>query len=637
MRIFINLTLAFLAVVIHTSWAGDIKTTENLLRDMLQNNNQGWKFPTAAGVSHLNPSSWKSRSSKQVDERISDIIAENVLHFGHNLGLELAALDPYAERSEIFSPLSIMAALSMLTLGAKGRSYQELKQLLGLDSDSELIENPSKYHEEFGLMLNDLQHINVNAGGLNKRSNANWRFTTLKTAPIRSTSRTKTPVEHIINVANGLFVQSGYTLNPDYRQVLKSIYETELQQLDFQAKNRESRDHINAWVDKATFGKIPKVIDGDIDKSTNIILASVLYFKAFWETSFFPRSTIEDNFYPDGANNPPIKVQMMPTGGIFPFYNAKEYDCRIIGLPYKGNETTMYVIQPNNSSRQKLRELQNILNAHKINAMIDNMERKTTVMVFPKMHFTRSMNMKEILKKMDVRDIFINGYSDLSLIGGKSSYVTPNFVPAPASTYAPVPATAQVPVQAPSNAFAPIRSTVSFESIDRKMPFYPKGHILDRYAEPALVFSSRFGETKESGNNTMLSTHNKTMDSMQMSSTTEKPSTTVGTKSANNKRGKRQVSTNNVDPVVEALHNIEANRLITDTYPSSDLFVDDIIHKVVFSVDEQGTEAAAATLTYLHRSGTDVVFRGDTPFLILIRHDPTKLPLFYGIINKPEL
>ncbi|KNC29032.1 hypothetical protein FF38_10172 [Lucilia cuprina] len=635
MRILNNLTLALLAIVIHTSWAGDIKTTENLLRDMLQNNDQRWKFPVAAGVSHLNPSLWKSRSSKQVDERISDIIAENVLHFGHNLGLELAASDPHAERSEIFSPLSIMAALSMLTLGAKGRSYQELKQLLGLDSDSELVENPSKYHEEFGLMLNDLQHTNVNAGGLNKRTNANWRFTTLKTAPVRSTSRTKTPVEHIINVANGLFVQSGYTLNPDYRQVLKSIYETELQQLDFQTKNLESRDHINAWVDKATFGKIPKVIDGDIDKSTNIILASVLYFKAFWETSFFPRSTVEDNFYPDGVNNPPIKVQMMPTGGIFPFHNAKEYDCRIIGLPYKGNETTMYVIQPNNSSRQKLRELQNILNAHKINAMIDNMERKTTVMVFPKMHFTRSMNMKDILKKMDVRDIFINGYSDLSLIGGKLSYATPNFVPASALTHGP--AAAQAPAPVPTTAFAPIRSTVSFESIDRKMPFYPKSYILDRYAEPALVFSSRFGETNESGNNTMLSTHNKTMDSMQMSSTTEKPSTTVGTKSTNNKREKRQVSANNVNPVVEALHNLEANRLITDTYPSSDLYVDDIIHKVDFSVDEQGTEAAAATLTYLHRSGTDVVFRGDTPFLILIRHDPTKLPLFYGLINKPEL
>ncbi|XP_065356954.1 serine protease inhibitor 28Dc [Calliphora vicina] len=623
------LTLTLLAVVIHLSWTVDLKTNDHLIRDILvPNHEKRWKTPSD-GVRHTNPllSKFSRTTNKQVDERISDIIAENVLHFGHSLGLELAALDPYATRSEIFSPLSIMGALSLLTLGAKGRSYQELKQLLGLDSDSELIQNPSKYHEEFGLMLNDMQHTNVNIGGVNKRPNANWRFTTLKTAPVRASSnRVKPPVEHIIKVANGLFVQSGYTLNPDYSQVLQSIYESELQQLDFQTRSREARDHINAWVDKATFGKIPQVITGEIEKSTNIILASVLYFKAFWETSFFPRATQEDYFYPDGVHNPPIKVQMMPTGGIFPFYDAKEYDCRIIGLPYKGNETTMYVIQPNNSTRQRLRELQYTLNAHKINGMIDNMERKTTVMVFPKMHFTRTMNMKAILKNMDVRDIFINGYSDLSLIGGRSSYASPPSLPIPAQAAAPV-----------FGKFAPPRiGGVSFESIDRKKPVYQSHNVLDRFAEPGLIFSSRFGENGETSNNTMAATHNKTMtESMEMSSTTEKPSTTVTTKSSE-KREKRQVPNYYRDPATAALFNLEAERLKPDSY-RADLFVDDIIHKVDFSVDEEGTEAAAATLTYLHRSGTDVVFRGDTPFLILIRHDPTKLPLFYGIINKPEL
>lgn len=196
--------LSLLAVVINKSWAMDVKTSENLLRNILQNN----AYPVSPKYSRL---------FTVVDQRIGDIIAENVLHFGHNLGLELAALDPLATKSEIFSPLSIMAALSLLMLGAKGRSYQELKQLLALDSDSEFINNPSKYHEQFGLMLNDLQYTNVNSGGATKRPNANWRHTKLKRAPIRTTSRNKSPVEHIIKVTNGLFVQSGYTLNPDYR------------------------------------------------------------------------------------------------------------------------------------------------------------------------------------------------------------------------------------------------------------------------------------------------------------------------------------------------------------------------------------------------------------------------------------
>lgn len=388
-------------------------------------------------------------------------------------------------------------------------------------------------------------------------------------------------------------------------------------------------------MDKATFGKIPQIINDDIDKSTNIIMASVVYFKAFWETAFFPKSTMEEYFYPDGVGAPGFKVKMMPTGGIFPFYNAKEYDCRIIGLPYKGNETTMYVIQPNNSSRKKLRELQQTLTAQKINNMIDNMKRMTTVMVFPKMHFTRTINLKSILKSMNVHDIFINGYSDLSLIGGRPSYAE---VAAKAPKAAVVPPPPPAPVaffqttQAPA-ILSPERSTVSYESIFRKMPNYQKTNFNDRFDEPALIFRSRFGEIEQAENKTTTKLHK--VDSLESTPSTEKPTATPTTNSANNRK-KRQVPIYKGDPSINALFNLESDRLKVDSY-RSDLYVDDIIHKVDFSVDEQGTEAAAATVTYLHRSGTDVVFRGDTPFLILIRHDPTKLPLFYGIINKPEL
>lgn len=49
---------------------------------------------------------------------------------------------------------------------------------------------------------------------------------------------------------------------------------------------------------------------------------------------------------------------MMAQGGHFPFYESKEDDCRIIGLPYRKNLTTMFVILPNNSTRQRLRQLQ---------------------------------------------------------------------------------------------------------------------------------------------------------------------------------------------------------------------------------------------------------------------------------------
>ncbi|KAL9923917.1 serpin 28Dc isoform 1-T1 [Glossina fuscipes fuscipes] len=539
--------------------------------------------PKSNAVNSLHVSTDRFARPEPVDERIANVIAKNILNFSQLIGAQLNSL----ERSEIFSPLSIMSALSLLTLGAKGRSYHELKQLIGLDNDSVLMSNPQKFYREFALMLAEIQHRYENEAEESTRKQPNWRTTNINASPMRPTTNGRNKPEHIVRIANGLFIQNNYALNPHYKQVATSLYDSDLTQLDYQHHPTVSRDYINAWVNTNTHGKITKIINGNIPANTNMLLASVLYFKGFWETSFFPRATTEENFYPDGLDKPPIRVQMMATGGRFPFYDAKEYDCHIIGLPYSGNETTMYVIQPNNSTRQKLREMQYFLDAEKIDNMIDKMVRKTTAMVFPKMHFTQDFNMKSLLQRLGVKDIFNSATSDLSLIGDIAQY----------SHNAP--------------------STNNLHTIQSRRPTVGislEQEHLDRYNEPALVFSSRNGEFDEAFTNSETNTKETTILS----------------------RIQRQANYLNPDFNADALVNLEEQRNSAQNY-RSDLFVDEIIHKVDLSVDEQGTEAAAATLTYLHRSGTDVVFRGETPFLILIRHDPTKVVLFYGIINKPEL
>lgn len=66
------------------------------------------------------------------------------------------------------------------------------------------------------------------------------------------------------------------------------------------------------------------------------------------------------------------------------------------------------------------------------------------------------------------------------------------------------------------------------------------------------------------------------------------------------------------------------------------LFVSQINHKVNLDVDEKGTEGAAVTITLVDRSATSVFFNVNEPFLIYIRHDPTRIPLFYGAVFDPR-
>jgi len=74
----------------------------------------------------------------------------------------------------------------------------------------------------------------------------------------------------------------------------------------------------------------------------------------------------------------------------------------------------------------------------------------------------------------------------------------------------------------------------------------------------------------------------------------------------------------------------------------SDLYVSDVIHKVFVKVDEQGTEAAAATAVIMMRSAmpqmdNDELFvKFDRPFVFSVVNNETGVILFVGEVNAPE-
>ncbi len=70
---------------------------------------------------------------------------------------------------------------------------------------------------------------------------------------------------------------------------------------------------------------------------------------------------------------------------------------------------------------------------------------------------------------------------------------------------------------------------------------------------------------------------------------------------------------------------------------NNDLVVSKVVHKAFVEVNEEGTEAAAATGVVAKQCcGRSLpVFNADHPFLFFIRHNPTKSILFYGRFCSP--
>ncbi len=69
--------------------------------------------------------------------------------------------------------------------------------------------------------------------------------------------------------------------------------------------------------------------------------------------------------------------------------------------------------------------------------------------------------------------------------------------------------------------------------------------------------------------------------------------------------------------------------------PNKDLVVSGIIHKAFVEVNEEGTEAAAATATVGFTASRPEIFIADHPFLFFIRHNPSNSILFSGRFCSP--
>ena len=69
------------------------------------------------------------------------------------------------------------------------------------------------------------------------------------------------------------------------------------------------------------------------------------------------------------------------------------------------------------------------------------------------------------------------------------------------------------------------------------------------------------------------------------------------------------------------------------------LFISNVIHQAFVEVNEEGTEAAAATAVIMMKAAAPAeeipVFRGDRPFIFLIQDDETGNILFMGRVVDP--
>jgi serpin B len=286
------------------------------------------------------------------------------------------ALNLYGELRDqpgnlFLSPYSISSALAMTYAGARGATADEMAKTL------HFLLPPNRLHPAFG----ELGH------GFNVR-----------------------PLDppYQLSVANALWGQKGLTFQPDFLKITQDQYEAGLNSLDFVRNTEQSRQTINAWVERKTQDKIKDLLQpGIVNSSTRLVLTNAIYFKSAWETEFTKDATRDEGFRISAAN----KVQVPMMHGHHPFLYTEGENFQAVAIPYRRNELSMIVLLP--KKVDGLADLEKTVTEEQLSRWLSELKNTTVDLKLPRFKVTAQFELKQLLSRMGMPSAF-GGQADFS-------------------------------------------------------------------------------------------------------------------------------------------------------------------------------------------------------------------------------
>ncbi|XP_006871118.1 PREDICTED: thyroxine-binding globulin [Chrysochloris asiatica] len=269
-----------------------------------------------------------------------------------------------------FSPVSISAALAMLSFGASSTTQTQILESLG-----------------FNLTVTPMAEI---------QQGFQYLFCTLNFP--------KKELE--LHMGNILFI--GKQLKPlaKFLDDVKSLYETEVLSTDF-SNVSAAKQKINSHMEKQTKGKVMSLIQ-DLKPNTIMVLVNYIFFKAQWANPFDPSKTEEgSSFLVDKTTT--VQVSMMHQ--IEQYYHLvdTELNCTVLQMDFSEKSLALFVL-PKEGQMEWLEGSMSSKTLKKWNRLLQ----KGWVDLFvPKFSISATYDLGTTLLKMGIQDAFAD-HADFS-------------------------------------------------------------------------------------------------------------------------------------------------------------------------------------------------------------------------------
>lgn len=289
------------------------------------------------------------------------------------------ALQMYCAQSEfdsqsniIFSPLSITTGLSLVYLGARGETADEMKAAMGLQGNPE----------------DEQLHRAIASMSANTESLPSFKS------------------------ASNVFLGSDKAIESTYLTTVENIYNTKPELLDFSVDPEQSRREINQWVEDRTEKRIKDLLpEESLDADTTLVLVTALYFAGQWQHKFDPTLTEPGIFLTKtGAQ---VTVDFMRREHEFNYGELPEINSQVIELPYADRYSMIIVLPTINDGLYGVDEtlcgsaLTVDLTASILSSISERVNKKTMVEVMlPKFTIEGEMSLMSVLQKLQITSLF---------------------------------------------------------------------------------------------------------------------------------------------------------------------------------------------------------------------------------------
>lgn len=273
----------------------------------------------------------------------------------------------------LFSPFSVGTSISMIEMGARGRTAEQLHKLL-----NRLLPDDDSFHELYQEYLETFKKLDPRY---------NLRF------------------------VNSIFINQNFNVIQAYTDHVSKYYFSKVTVSNF-SNTEKLTNEINAHVSDSTGGQLKNLLQAsELNTDTAMVLVSAIYFQGHWNFAFDKAQTSQKMFH---SNKKQTRViDMMYVDGKFAVYEDEASSFRSIELPYIGDRVSMFILLPDDI--EGIENLENTLTPRLIRKLMAKRAPLPRVsLTLPKFKYVSNFDLNDILSELGMTDAFSPVMADLS-------------------------------------------------------------------------------------------------------------------------------------------------------------------------------------------------------------------------------